>query len=81
MAAWRSSSPVIKINCALDRLPEFPAAQGSDLPYRAMTTITSGVDATQEAFVRACAGEPAPSWAEVYFPSFYDPSLAPAGGT
>lgn len=79
VAAWRCSSPVIKINCALDRLPVFPAAQGSDLPYRAMTTITSGVDATQEAFVRASAGEPAPSWAEVYFPSYYDRSLAPDG--
>lgn len=77
--AWRCSSPVIKINCALERLPVFPAAQGSDLPYRAMTTITTGIDATQEAFVRANGGEPAPSWAEVYFPSYYDRSLAPDG--
>jgi phytoene dehydrogenase-like protein len=77
--AWQCSSPVIKINCALERLPVFPAAHGSDLPYRAMTTITTGIDATQEAFGRAVAGQPSPSWAEVYFPSFYDPSLAPAG--
>ena len=44
-----------------------------------MVTITSGIDATQAAFERACAGEPAPSWAEVYFPSSYDPSVAPPG--
>jgi phytoene dehydrogenase-like protein len=44
-----------------------------------MTTITTGIDATQEAFGRAVAGQPSPSWAEVYFPSFYDASLAPAG--
>ncbi|MGI5125182.1 phytoene desaturase family protein [Pseudonocardia sp. CA-107938] len=77
--AWQCSSPVIKINCALERLPVFPAAQGADLPYRAMTTITTGIDATQAAFGRAVAGEPAPSWAEVYFPSFYDRTLAPDG--
>lgn len=78
--AWRSSSPVVKINCALHRLPRFSAAPVVDLPYRAMVTITSGIDATQAAFARASAGHPAPSWAEVYFPSFYDHSVAPLGG-
>jgi phytoene dehydrogenase-like protein len=77
---WRSSSPVIKINCALSRLPSFSAAPGSDLPHRAMVTITSGIDATQAAFERAQAGHPAPSWAEVYFPSHYDRSVVPADG-
>lgn len=80
VAGWRSSSPVVKINCALHRLPTFTAAPASDLPYRAMVTITSGIDATQAAFERASAGHPAPSWAEVYFPSHYDPSVAPPGG-
>ncbi len=77
---WRSTSPVVKINCALRRLPRFPAAPEPDLPHRAMVTITSGIDATQAAFERARAGHPAPSWAEVYFPSYYDASVAPAGG-
>ncbi len=76
---WRSTSPVLKINCALRRLPRFTVAADPDLPHRAMVTITSGIDATQEAFERARAGHPAPSWAEVYFPSRYDPSVAPAG--
>ncbi len=77
---WRSTSPVVKINCALSRLPAFSAAPGSDLPHRAMVTITSGIDATQAAFGRAQAGHPAPSWAEVYFPSHYDRSVVPGGG-
>lgn len=76
---WRSTSPVLKINCALRRLPRFAAAPEPDLPHRAMVTVTSGIDATQEAFERARAGEPAPSWAEVYFPSRYDRSVAPPG--
>lgn len=80
VADWRSSSPVVKINCALSRLPTFPAAPEPNLPHRAMVTITTGIDATQAAFERACAGRPSPSWAEVYFPSYYDPSVTPAGG-
>jgi phytoene dehydrogenase-like protein len=80
VAAWRSTSPVLKINCALARLPRFSAAAEPGLPHRSMVTITSGIDATQQAFERAVAGHPAPSWAEVYFPSAYDPTVAPPGG-
>jgi phytoene dehydrogenase-like protein len=80
VAAWRSTSPVLKINCALSRLPRFPAADEPGLPHRAMVTITSGIDATQTAFEQAVAGHPAASWAEVYFPSAYDPTVAPPGG-
>ena len=77
--AWRSRSPVVKLNCGLRRLPRFRAAPASDLPHRAMVTVTGGIDATQAAFGRAVAGHPAPAWAEVYFPSVYDPSVAPPG--
>ena len=80
VAAWRSTSPVLKINCALSRLPRFPAAAEPGLPHRAMVTITTWIDATQQAFERAAAGHPAPSWAEVYFPSAYDPTVVPPGG-
>ncbi len=80
VAAWRSTSPVLKINCALAGLPRFSAAAEPGLPHRSMVTITSGIDATQQAFERAVAGHPAPSWAEVYFPSAYDPTVAPPGG-
>ncbi len=79
VTAWRQVSPVIKLNCALSRLPRFPAAGPDDNPYRAMVTITTGVDNTQAAADAARRGEPAPAWCELYFQTAYDPSVAPAG--
>jgi phytoene dehydrogenase-like protein len=77
--AWKIASPVVKLNCGLTRLPEFSAAPGSDLPHRAMVTVTREIDATQAAFERCKAGEPAPAWAELYFQSAYDSTVAPPG--
>jgi phytoene dehydrogenase-like protein len=77
--AWRIASPVVKLNCGLARLPEFSAAPGSGLPHRAMVTVTREIDATQAAFERCKAGEAAPAWAELYFQSAYDPTVAPPG--
>ncbi len=81
--AWRSESPVLKVNCALDRLPTFTAAArpGYDgpPPHRAMVTISTGTDATQRGCELARQGEPAPVWCELYFQTAYDPSVAPAG--
>jgi phytoene dehydrogenase-like protein len=77
--AWKSTSPVVKLNCGLSRLPEFSAAPGSGLPHRAMVTVTTSIDATQAAFERCKAGEPAPAWAELYFQTAYDPTVAPGG--
>lgn len=77
---WSCESPVLKINCALSRLPRFEA--GSDLPggpHRAMVTISAGVDATQAAYEASRRGDPSPDWCELYFQSAYDPSVAPAG--
>ena len=34
LASWRITSPVIKLNCALSRLPTFPAANGDPTVYR-----------------------------------------------
>ena len=83
VAAWRSESPVVKINCALARLPAFTAAArpGYDgpSPYRAMVTISTGTDATQAACEAARRGEPAPAWCELYFQTAYDGSVAPPG--
>jgi phytoene dehydrogenase-like protein len=43
--AWRSESPVVKLNCGLGRLPTFTAAARPDYdgpaPYRAMVTIST----------------------------------------
>ena len=76
---WKMTSPVVKLNCGLSRLPEFSAAPGSNLPHRAMVTVTTSTDATQAAFERCKAGEAAPAWAELYFQSAYDPTVAPDG--
>jgi phytoene dehydrogenase-like protein len=80
--AWKSESPVLKINCALSRLPRFRAAanQEDNTPYRGMVTISTGVDATQAAFEQSRRGEPAPHWCELYFHTAYDDSIAPPGG-
>ncbi len=80
VAAWRSESPVLKVNCALERLPPFPQASAGVEPHRAMVTISTGIDDTQSAYRAARRGEPAPAWCELYFHTAYDPSVAPAGG-
>jgi phytoene dehydrogenase-like protein len=80
IAEWRSDSPVVKVNCALERLPHFIAESPEVEPYRAMVTISTGVDATQHAYERSLRGEPAPDWCELYFHTAYDSSIAPPGG-
>ncbi len=81
---WKCESPVLKINCALSRLPRFEAAaennDNDSAPHRGMVTISTGVDATQAAFEQSKRGEPAPHWCELYFHTAYDDSIAPPGG-
>jgi phytoene dehydrogenase-like protein len=76
---WRTDSPVVKVNCALDRLPRFTAQSPHVEPHRAMVTISNGVDATQNAFEQSLLGEPSPYWCELYFHTAYDDSVAPPG--
>jgi len=76
---WRTTSPVIKLNCALSRLPTFTAARGDPAVFRAQVEIARGIDETQAAFEAARLGEPAPEWCELYFQTAYDPSVAPSG--
>ena len=78
LEAWEVRSPVLKLNLALKRFPTFAAA-GEVTPERAMVTVTRGVDAAQEAVDRARRGEPAIGFAELYFQSAYDSSVAPPG--
>ncbi len=79
VSEWRTDSPVVKVNCALDRLPRFSASTPDIEPHRAMVTISTGVDTTQKAFEQSLLGEPAPHWCEVYFHTAYDASVAPPG--
>jgi phytoene dehydrogenase-like protein len=77
---WDTRSPVVKLNCALRRLPLFTAAKpGDDSVYRAMVVLATGIDDTQSAFERCRQGEVAPDWCELYFQTAYDPSVAPSG--
>ncbi len=75
---WEVRSPVVKVNIALSRLPTFTAA-GSVEPHRAMVTVTPGIDAAQAAFDACKRGEPRIGFAELYFQTAYDQSVAPAG--
>jgi phytoene dehydrogenase-like protein len=77
--AWRNDSPVLKLNCALSRLPSFPAAAPGVDPHRAMVTISRGIDATQVACQAARQGLPSPAWCELYFQTAYDQTVAPPG--
>jgi phytoene dehydrogenase-like protein len=78
LEGWRVRSPVVKLNAALSRLPSFTAA-GSVEPHRAMISVTPGLDAAQEAFEACERGEPRIGFAELYFQSAYDPTVAPPG--
>jgi len=80
VAAWRTESPVVKVNCALTRIPSFSAAPQGFAPERAMVTISTGIDATQAACESSRRGVPSPAWCELYFQTAYDPSVAPPGG-
>jgi phytoene dehydrogenase-like protein len=75
---WQVRSPVVKLNAALSRLPSFPAA-GMLEPHRAMITITPGIEAAREAFDACRRGEARIGFAELYFQTAYDPSVAPPG--
>ena len=75
---WQVRSPVVKLNAALRRPPIFAAA-GSVVPERAMVSIAGGLDAGQEAFEACARGEPRIGFAELYFQTAYDDSVAPPG--
>ena len=78
LETWEVRSPVVKVNAALSKLPTFTAA-GSVEPHRAMVTVTHGLDASQDAFEAAKRGEARVAWAELYFQTAYDASVAPPG--
>jgi phytoene dehydrogenase-like protein len=78
IAAWDVRSPVVKMNCALSRLPRFPAAPGNYV-YRSMVVLSTGIDDTQAAFEAAGRGVAQLDWCELYFQTAHDPTVAPAG--
>ncbi len=74
------SSCVTKINVALDRLPEFPAAPGAGPHHRGTIHFTASLDEIEHAYVDALGGRPsARPIIEMTIPSSLDRSLAPEG--
>jgi phytoene dehydrogenase-like protein len=78
---WRSRSGTVKVNVAVDRLPEFAARKGFDPQVHGGTIVLSeSLDDLEGAFQDAAAGRAASTpFADVCIPSVFDPTLAPPG--
>jgi phytoene dehydrogenase-like protein len=71
----------VKINIAVDRLPEFTAKPGYDPEVHGGTIVLArSLDEVEGAFQDAVAGRPAARpFADICIPSVLDPTLAPEG--
>ncbi|MFT3838309.1 MAG: NAD(P)/FAD-dependent oxidoreductase [Myxococcaceae bacterium] len=78
---WRSRSGVVKVNLALDRLPEFKSKPGFDPEVHGGTIVfAESIDEIETAFQDAVAGRAAVRpFADVCIPSVFDKTLAPEG--
>jgi phytoene dehydrogenase-like protein len=78
---WKTRSGTVKVNLAVDRLPEFTAKPGFDPQVHGGTIVLAEtLDDLENAFQDAVAGRPAAlPFADVCIPSVFDDSLAPAG--
>jgi phytoene dehydrogenase-like protein len=79
VAGWQMTSPVVKVNCGLSRLPRWTAVPDATWPNGAPVSIAVSMDEAQQAFEDCTRGIPSPGFAELYFQTAYDPSVAPAG--
>jgi phytoene dehydrogenase-like protein len=78
---YRSRSGTVKINVALDRLPEFTSKPGFDPQVHGGTIVLSeSLDEVERSFQEAAAGKPSTlPFADICIPSVFDPTLAPEG--
>jgi phytoene dehydrogenase-like protein len=78
---WKSRSGTVKVNLALDRLPEFRAKPGFDPEVHGGTLVlANSLDEVEGAFQDAVAGRAARvPFADICIPSVFDPTLAPPG--
>jgi phytoene dehydrogenase-like protein len=78
---WKTRSGTVKINLAVDKLPEFKARPGYDPEVHGGTIVLAeSVDDIEGAFQDAVAGRPAQKpFADICIPSVFDPTLAPPG--
>jgi phytoene dehydrogenase-like protein len=78
---WKSRSGVVKINLAVDRLPEFTAKPGFDPDVHGGTIVLAdSLDDLENAYQEAVSGRAASApFADICIPSVFDDSLAPEG--
>jgi phytoene dehydrogenase-like protein len=78
---WRSRSGVVKVNLAVDRLPEFTSKPGFDPDVHGGTIVLAeSLDDIENGFQDAVGGRASRRpFADVCIPSVFDDSLAPAG--
>jgi phytoene dehydrogenase-like protein len=78
---WKTRSGTVKINLAVDRLPEFASRPGFDPQVHGGTIVLSeSLDDVEGAFQDAVAGRAAElPFADICIPSVFDDSLAPPG--
>jgi phytoene dehydrogenase-like protein len=78
---WRSRSGVVKVNLAVDRLPEFTAKPGFDERVHGGTIVLAeSLDDLETGYQDAVGGRASRDpFADICIPSVFDDSLAPAG--
>jgi phytoene dehydrogenase-like protein len=78
---WRSRSGVVKVNLAVDRLPDFTAKPGLDPQVHGGTIVLAeSLDEVETGFQDAVTGRAsARPFADICIPSVFDDSLAPEG--
>ena len=78
---WKSRSGTVKINLAVDRLPEFASKPGFDPEVHGGTIVLAdSLDEIEASYQEAVTGKPATRpFADICIPSVFDDSLAPEG--
>jgi phytoene dehydrogenase-like protein len=78
---WKSRSGTVKVNLAVDRLPEFASKPGFDPQVHGGTIVLAeSLDDIENAYQQAVCGRPATApFADICIPSVFDDSLAPEG--
>ncbi len=78
---WKTRSGTVKVNVAVDRLPDFTARPGFDPEVHGGTIVLAeSLDDVERAFQDAVAGRAAAlPFADICIPSVFDHTLAPEG--
>jgi phytoene dehydrogenase-like protein len=81
VGSWRTPGCVLKVNLALEELPDFTAMPGTGAQHRGTIEISPSIDYLHGAFEEARAGRPSSRpWMEVFAASAVDPSLVDGDG-